>query len=491
MDVHSDYQPVMGLEIHTQLATNSKIFCSCPARPSGSMTVAEVGANEYCCEVCAGHPGTLPVLNEQVVELAIRAGLALNCKINLDSVFSRKNYFYPDLPKGYQISQFDKPICSDGYVDITTSTGTKRIRVERIHVEEDAGKNLHFGEFSLVNLNRAGVPLIEIVSRPDIRSPEEASAYMKAVYDLVTAVKVCDGNLQEGNFRCDANVSVMKKGSDTYGTRAEIKNVNSFRFVEQAVTYEIERQIGVIESGGKVVLETRQYDSAKGVTVSLRSKEEAHDYRFFPEPDLLPLHLTEAQIERIKASLPELPHARKIRYESELGLSSYDASVLMENAQWVELFEGALKLAGQNGKSYAKTFTNFITGEISRIEKELGVSIAATALKTHHLVEVAEMLDQKLISASVAKQLVPEVCASGSSFKALAESKGLIQVNDQAALDKAIEQVLKQCPEQVLEFRAGKEKLLGFLVGQAMKAMQGKANPAMLQELLKSRLKQQ
>lgn len=488
-ELRDQYQPVMGLEIHAQLSTNSKIFCSCPAKPAANVSVADVGPNEHCCEVCAGHPGTLPVLNKKVVELAIRAGLALNCKINLESVFSRKNYFYPDLPKGYQISQFDKPICSEGWVDIEVAGQKKRIRVERIHIEEDAGKNLHFGDFSLVNLNRACVPLIEIVSRPDIRSPEEASAYMKAVYELVTAVGVCDGNLQEGNFRCDANVSVMKKGSDKFGTRAEIKNVNSFRFVEQAVNYEIDRQIEVLESGGKIVQETRQYDSAKGVTVSLRSKEEAHDYRYFPEPDLMKLSFSQEFVEEIKRSLPELPAAKRDRYENKIGLSAYDAGVLMENAGWVEYFEEALRLSGKNSKDDAKTFANVITGEIARLEKEKSLSVRESQFKPKHLVEVAQLIREKVISNSVAKQITPEVWDSGKSFKQLAEEKGLVQVNDTGAIEKIIQQVIEQFPEQVGEFRSGKEKVFGFLVGQAMKIAQGKANPAMLQEALKSKLK--
>jgi len=490
--MNPEWEVVLGLEIHTQLATNTKIFCGCPARAPEGVSVADLGPNANTCPVCTGQPGALPVLNRKVVEFAMRAGLAMNCEIRKKNVFSRKNYFYPDLPKGYQISQFDLPICEKGYVDIEYKLGgkeqTKRIGITRIHMEEDAGKNLHMDDFSLVNLNRACVPLIEIVSEPDMRSAEEAGAYMRAVYAIVTAIGVCDGNMQEGNFRCDANVSVMPKGSNKFGTRAEIKNVNSFRFVEKAIEYEVERQIALIQSGGKVVQETRLWDSAKGQTFSMRSKEEAHDYRYFPEPDLIPVQIEEKWLEKVRSELPELPSQKKTRYISELGLSSYDAGVLTSSAALAQFFEETLKLIGGEAKASAKAISNHLAGEVSRLMNEESVELSAVKLTPKHLAEIVKLQTSNVISSTGAKTVIAVAWKSGEAVDVIVDREGLKQVSDTGALEKAVDAIIAANPGQVAEYRSGKEKLLGFFVGQAMKATGGKANPGMLQEIVRRKL---
>jgi len=490
--MNPDWEVVLGLEIHCQLATNTKIFCGCPSRAPEGVSVADLGPNANTCPVCTGQPGALPVLNRQVVEFAIRAGLALDCEIRKHNVFSRKNYFYPDLPKGYQISQFDLPICEKGHVDIEYKVDgketMKRIGVTRIHMEEDAGKNLHMDEFSLVNLNRACVPLIEIVSEPDMRSSDEAGAYMRAVYGIVTAIGVCDGNMQEGNFRCDANVSVMRKGVTKFGTRAEIKNVNSFRFVEKAIEYEIERQIALIQSGGKVVQETRLWDSAKGQTISMRSKEEAHDYRYFPEPDLLPVHVDEKWIAKVRDALPELPTQKKNRYVSELGLTNYDAGVLTNSAALATFFEETLKHLGGDPKASAKMVSNYLAGEFSRIMNEENVELGASKISPKHLAEIVKLQTSNVISSMGAKTAIGAAWKTGESVEAIVEREGLKQVSDTGALEKTVDAIIAANPGQTAEYRAGKEKLLAFFVGQAMKATAGKANPAMLQEIVKRKL---
>jgi aspartyl-tRNA(Asn)/glutamyl-tRNA(Gln) amidotransferase subunit B len=493
--MNPNWEVVLGLEIHCQLATNTKIFCGCPSRAPEGVSVADLGPNANTCPVCSGQPGALPVLNREVVNFAIRAGLAMDCEIRQHNVFSRKNYFYPDLPKGYQISQFDLPICGKGHVDIEYKVAgkeaTKRIGITRIHMEEDAGKNLHMDEFSLVNLNRACVPLIEIVSEPDMRSAEEAGAYMRAVYAIVTAIGVCDGNMQEGNFRCDANVSVMPKGATKFGTRAEIKNVNSFRFVEKAIEYEVERQIALIESGGKIVQETRLWDSAKGQTFSMRSKEEAHDYRYFPEPDLIPVHVDEKWIAKVKGELPELPSQKKHRYVSEFGLSLYDAGVLTSSAALARFFEEALKLIGGGDvKVSAKAVSNHLGGEISRLMNEEQVELAATKLTPKHLAEIIKLQSANVISSNGAKTAILGAWKTGEAIDTIVEREGLKQVSDTGALESAVDAIIAANPSQVAEYRGGKEKLLAFFVGQAMKATAGKANPAMLQEIVKRKLSQ-
>ncbi|MBS1961862.1 MAG: Asp-tRNA(Asn)/Glu-tRNA(Gln) amidotransferase subunit GatB [Bdellovibrionales bacterium] len=493
--MNPDWEVVLGLEIHCQLATNTKIFCGCPARAPEGVSVADLGPNANTCPVCTGQPGALPVLNRKVVDYAIRAGLAMNCEIRKHNVFSRKNYFYPDLPKGYQISQFDLPICEKGHVDIEYKAGgkevQKRIGITRIHMEEDAGKNLHMDAFSLVNLNRACVPLIEIVSEPDMRSAEEAGAYMRAVYGIVTAIGVCDGNMQEGNFRCDANVSVMPKGSTKFGTRAEIKNVNSFRFVEKAIEYEVQRQIALIQSGGKVVQETRLWDSAKGQTFSMRSKEEAHDYRYFPEPDLIPVHVDEKWIAKVKDELPELPSQKKARYVSELGLSSYDAGVLTSSAALAKFFEDTLKILAPDGNASgntAKAVSNHLGGEVSRLMNEENLELNQSKIAPKHLAEIVKLQTANVISSTGAKTIIGVTWKTGEAVDGIVEREGLKQVSDTGALEKAVDTIIAANPGQVAEYRGGKDKLLGFFVGQAMKATGGKANPAMLQEIVKRKL---
>jgi aspartyl-tRNA(Asn)/glutamyl-tRNA(Gln) amidotransferase subunit B len=489
--LHPEWEIVLGLEIHAQLATETKIFCGCPAKAPAGVSVSDLGPNANTCPVCTGQPGALPVLNRKVVEYAIRAGLALGCEIRRENVFSRKNYFYPDLPKGYQISQFDLPICEKGAIEIETKSGGKKIGITRIHMEEDAGKNLHMDEFSLVNLNRACVPLIEIVSEPDMRSADEAGAYMRAIYSVVTAIGVCDGNMQEGNFRCDANVSVRRRGEPKFGTRAEIKNVNSFRFVEKAIEYEADRQVGVLLSGGKIVQETRLWDSAKGQTFSMRSKEEAHDYRYFPEPDLIPVHVEEAWLAKVKSELPELPSQKKARYVAELGLSPYDAGVVTTSAEVSGFFETALDAVVKTGvaaKEAAKPVANLLSSEIMRLLNETQSELSATKIKPSHLADAVVLQMKSEISSTGAKTAIADAWTSGEPIAKVVEKLGLKQVSDTGALEKAVEAVIAANPGQAAEFRAGKEKLLGFFVGQAMKATGGKANPSMLQEIVKKKL---
>jgi aspartyl-tRNA(Asn)/glutamyl-tRNA(Gln) amidotransferase subunit B len=488
----SEFEAVIGLEVHCQLATDSKIFSSAPARMREGTSVGEAAANVNTDPVSAGHPGTLPVLNKRVVEYAVKAGLATNCRINETNIFARKNYFYPDLPKGYQISQFDKPICEQGWLAIETkSGGAKKVKIHRIHMEEDAGKNVHMAGFSLVNLNRAGVPLVEIVSDPDMKTSEEAGAYLRALYAVVTFLGICDGNMQEGNFRCDANVSVMPKGSTQFGTRVEVKNVNSFRFVEKAIDHEIARQIEIIKSGGSVVQETRTYDSDKNATFSMRSKEEAMDYRYFPEPDLLPLRLDRAWIESVRASLPELPDQKRGRFISELGLSPDDAGALTSSKALAQFFEDVVKVLGKNGmepKAAAKPTANWLTGEVTRLLNEEGIELAQSKLTAEHIADIVGLTQKQVVSSTGAKQAIGAAWKTGDSIDAIVEREGLKQVSDTSALDPAIDKVIAANPQQAAEYKAGKEKLIGFFVGQVMKETGGKANPAMLQELIKKKL---
>jgi aspartyl-tRNA(Asn)/glutamyl-tRNA(Gln) amidotransferase subunit B len=485
MSAPQEFEAVIGLEVHCQLATDSKIFCGCRARTAEGKSVADTEVNTNTCPVCAGHPGSLPVLNKKVVEYAIKAGLATNCKINLKNIFARKNYFYPDLPKGYQITQFDLPICENGHLNIETSRGPKRVSINRIHMEEDAGKNVHMTGFSVVNLNRAGVPLIEIVSGPDMRTSEEAGAYLRALHQVVTYLGITDGNMQEGNFRCDANVSVMPKGSTTLGTRAEIKNVNSFRFVEKAIEYEIARQIEVVNSGKKVVQETRLWDSQKNATFSMRSKEEAHDYRYFPEPDLIPLRIEQAWVEKIRGTLPELPEQIRAKYVADFGLSPHDAGVLTSSSSMARFFSATMALVPP---ACAKSVANLLIGEVSRVLNEKGIEIDQSKISPAHIAEAAKMQQASELSSTGAKQVITIALESGDDVSAIVEREGLKQVNDLSAFEPAIDQVIAANPSQVAEFRAGKEKLIGFFVGQVMKATGGKANPGMLQELIKKKL---
>ena len=486
------FEPVIGLEVHVQLATDTKIFCACRARWKDGKSVGNAEPNINTCPICVGHPGTLPVLNQKAVEYILRAGLALECSIRDRSVFARKNYFYPDLPKGYQISQFDLPVCENGTLKILGSDGkAKSIRIKRIHLEEDAGKNVHFAGYSLVNLNRAGVPLAEIVSEPDLSTPEEAGQYLRLLHAVVTYLGICDGNLQEGNFRCDANVSVRPSGTEKLGTRVEIKNINSFKFIEKAIAYEIARQTEVIKAGGRVVQETRLFDSARGVTQSMRSKEEAEDYRYFPDPDLLPISLGADWIESVRKALPELPSGKQERYQREWGLPPLDAQVLTSSRPLATLFEKVvdlLKTGGLDPKKAAKPAANWLAGEVTRLLGEHNLEPEQCPVPAAELAELVRMTLAQELSSTGAKQALASAWKTGKTIRQIVESEGLKQVSDRSALGPAIDAVLAAHPAQVAELQAGKEKVMGYLVGQVMKATQGKANPSLVQEEIRKRL---
>jgi aspartyl-tRNA(Asn)/glutamyl-tRNA(Gln) amidotransferase subunit B len=474
----SDFQPVIGLEVHAQLLTQSKIFCGCS-------TAFGAEPNRNTCPVCLGMPGVLPVLNERVVDFAIRAGLALECRVNARSVWSRKNYFYPDLPKGYQITQYDLPICEFGRLAIETPRGEKVIRVRRIHMEEDAGKSVHDGDGgqSLVDLNRAGVPLIEIVSDPDLRDADEAVEYLKALRDILVYLGVNDGNLEEGSFRCDANVSVMPKGSDTFGQRCELKNLNSFRFVKQAIEYEIARQVDVIESGGKVDQETRLWDPNKGVSRSMRSKEDAHDYRYFPEPDLPPLHVTTEVVEAVGRSLPELPRAKLQRFVSQYGLPAYDARLLTTERPLADFFEACAQRYPD-----AKKLSNWFQGELLRLLKESGTTVGEVRFTPAQLAELLTLVDQGTVSGNAGKDVLGEMFRTGRAPADIVAEKGLAQVSDTGAIEAVVDDILAKNLGEVEKYRAGKKQVFGFFVGQVMRAMKGKGNPTLVNDLLKKKL---
>jgi len=475
------YQVVIGLEVHTQLTTNTKIFCGCSTRFGAT-------PNSQTCPVCLGFPGALPVLNQKVVEFAIRAGLATNCSITKRSIFARKNYFYPDLPKGYQISQFDLPICQNGHLDIEVEGVRKRIGITRIHMEEDAGKLVHadvpgIGDDSCVDLNRACTPLLEVVSEPDMRSPDEAIAYLKKLHEIVRYLGICDGNLEEGSFRCDANVSLMPVGSTTFGTRAELKNINSFRFIKQAIEYEMERQAELLDEGGRVIQETRLFDPNTGTTRSMRGKEEAHDYRYFPDPDLVPVIVDDAWIEAVRKTLPELPDAKRQRFVTEFGLPEYDAEVLAASRELAEYFEATVALFPQ-----AKTVSNWVMGEVTRALNDDGKDITESPVTPAQLADLLKLIEKGTISGKIAKTVFDEMYKTGKEPGKIVEEKGLVQVSDTGAIEAIIDEVLAREPGQVAEFRSGKEKLFGFFVGQVMKASKGKANPALVNELLLKKL---
>lgn len=476
------YEPVIGLEVHAQLLTESKIFCGCSTQFG-----REPNAN--ACPVCTGFPGVLPVLNKKVVDFAIKAGLATHCQITRSSILARKNYFYPDLPKGYQISQYELPICAGGYVDVDLDGASKRVRLTRIHMEEDAGKNIHdaHGDSSLVDLNRAGVPLLEIVSEPDMRSSADAGAYLRTLRAMLQYLGICDGNMEEGSFRCDANVSVRPEGTAALGTKIEIKNLNSFKSVQRAIEFEIERQSDTLTDGGKLIQETRLWDEHREETRSMRAKESAHDYRYFPDPDLLPLVIDEQWIDAVRASLPELPAARKSRFISEHGLQAYDAELLTSRKDVADYFESALKIHAN-----PKALSNWIVGDLFRVLKDRKldeqVYIDIWPVSATHLAELVQLIDQDKISGKIAKTVFEALLDSGKSPQEIVSEKGLEQVSDTGSIEAAIDQVLAANGKQVEQYKSGNEKVYGFLVGQIMKATQGKANPHKLNEILRAKL---
>ena len=477
---NNNWETVIGLEIHAQLATRSKIFSSSP-------TAYGAAPNTQANLVDLGYPGVLPVLNAEAVRMAIKFGLAVNARIAPRSVFARKNYFYPDLPKGYQISQYELPIVAEGSLDVVLDDGSrKRVGITRAHLEEDAGKSLHeaLAGASGIDLNRAGTPLIEIVSEPDMRSAKEAIAYMKKVHTLVRYLEICDGNMQEGSFRCDANVSVRRVGAEKFGTRAEIKNLNSFRFVEKAINYEVARQIDLLESGGKVVQETRLYDPDKGETRAMRSKEEANDYRYFPDPDLLPVVIEEQQIAVVRRSLPELPDQKAARFASQFGLSDYDAGVLTASREMSAFYEDVVKRVGGEPKLCA----NWVMGDFSAFLNRDNLDIGSSKVDAAALSMLIGRIRDNTISGKIAKDVFEAMWESGQSADALIDAKGLRQITDTAAIERAITDVMSKNPAQLADYRSGKDKLFGFFVGQVMKATGGKANPAQLNELLKKML---
>ena len=470
-----DYEAVIGLEVHAQLLTDSKIFCGCST---------QFGAepNSHTCQICLGMPGVLPVLNKKVVEYAMKMAMATNCRINPKSVFARKNYFYPDLPKGYQISQYDRPLAEFGYMDIEVNGDKKRIGITRIHMEEDAGKLLHdeFSPSSYVDFNRTGVPLIEIVSEPDIRSPEEASAYLRRLHETLVYLEICDGNMEEGSFRCDANVSLRPKGQQEFGIRAELKNMNSFRNVQRALEYEIKRQQYVLESGNQVVQETRLWDDSQGVTHSMRGKEEAHDYRYFPDPDLVPVVTDESWIKEVERTLPELPLQKRERFTAAYGIPPYDAGVLTSSRALADFYEKTVKLCDK-----PKAASNWIMGDFLRFLNEEKRDIKDAPVQPEAIAEMINLIEDGTISGKIAKEVFEDMYRTGKGPRDIIKEKGLVQITDEDALSKTIADVLAANPSEVENYRKGKEKLFGFFVGQVMKATKGKANPALVNELLK------
>jgi len=480
------WETVIGLEIHVQLATKSKIF-------SGASTAYGAEPNTQACAVDLGLPGVLPVLNKEAVRMAVKFGLATGSEIGRKSVFARKNYFYPDLPKGYQISQFELPIVGKGQLEVAMDEGevTKVIGITRAHLEEDAGKSLHedFEGMTGIDLNRAGTPLLEIVSEPDMRSPKEAVAYMKTIHSLVRYLGISDGNMQEGSFRCDANVSMRPKGQDEFGTRAEIKNLNSFRFIERALNHEIERQIDILEGGGEVVQETRLYDSDRDETRPMRSKEEANDYRYFPDPDLLPVIIEDDFIEAIRTTMPELPQEKRHRFMDAMGLSAHDATVLTGTKEMADYYEAVLAEAGRNGEGEAKLSANWVIVELTGALNREGLDIMQSPIDAKRLGGLISRIADNTISGKIAKQVFEAMWSSEDDADTIIEKQGLRQITDTGAIEAMIDEVIASNPQQAEQYRGGQEKLLGFFVGQIMKASQGKANPGQVNQLLRDKLK--
>ena len=473
-----NFEPVIGLEVHAQLKTKTKIFCNCST---------EFGAppNTHTCPVCLGMPGVLPVLNKMVVDYTLRMAVATRCEINRESRFARKNYFYPDLPKGYQISQYELPIARDGWVIVESNGDKQRIGINRIHMEEDAGKLIHAPDrpVSRVDFNRTGVPLIEIVSEPDIRSPEQAGDYLRQLRSIVRYLGICDGNLEEGSFRCDANVSIRPAGSETLGTRAELKNLNSFKHVEKALLYEIGRQKEILLDGGKVVQETRLWDPDNNRSTSMRGKEEAHDYRYFPDPDLLPLVIDDDWISRIRQDLPELPEDKKERFVETYGLPAYDAQLLTADRELADYFEDCLKEFDN-----AKQVSNWVMGPLLGLLNTQGKSISESPVSAVYLARLLSLVDKGVISGKIAKTVFDEMALSGKAPEAIVEERGLVQVTDTAAIEDIVQEVLDENPSEVQAYRGGKTKLLGYFVGQVMKETRGKANPQLVNQILKEKL---
>jgi len=480
----SHYETVIGLEVHVELKTRSKIFCDSTTEFGGE-------PNTHLCPVCLGLPGVLPVVNKRVVEYAIRAALALNCQIAGFTKFDRKNYYYPDMPKNYQISQYDLPIARHGYLDIEVNNEVRRIGITRLHMEEDTGKLVHQGTitstpYSLVDYNRAGVPLVEIVSEPDLRSPEEARAFMEKLKTIIQYTGVSDCKMEEGSLRCDANISLRPAGSGQLGTKTEIKNLNSFKALYRALSYEVERQTGILSKGGRILQETRTWDEEKGVTLPLRSKEYAHDYRYFPDPDLVPLVIDPEWVEDIRNSLPELPDARRERYMQEYGLPAYDAGILTSTKELADFFESCL-----SAYPNPKAVSNWVMGELSRLLNASGMDITACKIKPSQLGSLLQLIDEGTISGKIAKTVFEEMFASGKDPGDIIEEKGLVQISDVNTLMTVVAEVLASNPKSVEDFRSGRERALGFLVGQVMKATRGKANPEMVNRLLKEKLLQE
>ena len=476
-----EFGTVIGLEVHTELKTASKIFCGCTTEFGGEQ-------NTHVCPVCLGLPGVLPVLNEKVLEFAIRTGIALNCSISPYSKFDRKNYYYPDLPKNFQTSQYDLPICENGYLDIEVNGATKRIGITRVHMEEDAGKLIHSGtisnsEYALVDYNRTGVPLLEIVSEPDIRTPEEAKAYLEKIKSILSYIDVSDCKMEEGSLRCDANVSLRPIGQEQFGTKAEIKNVNSFKAVQRALEYEVERQTEVLSEGGRIIQETRTWDDSRGVTLSMRNKETAQDYRYFPEPDLVPIVVDPAWVEAIRQSLPELPDARKNRIMDAHGLSAYDAEVITATRPMADYFD-ALVASGAEPKAAA----NWLMGEVSKHLNACSLDIRSCPVPPANLAEMIALIEKGTISGKIAKSVFESMWNEGKPAAVIIKEQGLVQMSDEGELGGIVEAIIAANPQSVADFNAGKEKAIGFLVGQIMRQTKGRANPELVNRILKEKL---
>ncbi len=480
-DVIAKYEPVIGLEVHVQLATRTKIFCGCP-------TGFGAQPNSNVCPVCMGLPGALPVLNRQAVDLAIEAALALHCTVNPKSIFARKNYFYPDLPKGYQISQYDQPLAEHGFVEIEVNGEKKRIGVTRVHMEDDAGKSIHDGfkdsdRYTYVDLNRCGTPLIEIVSEPDMRSSDEAYAYLTELKQVLQYVDVSTCDMEKGHLRCDANVSVMLKGAEKFGTKAEVKNLNSFRFLKMALDYEIARQVALIESGGRVIQETRLYNVDSGETIGMRSKEHAHDYRYFPEPDLVPLRISEAWLSSVQERMPELPQAKRRRFIESYGLREYDAGVLTSTRDMSEFFEATAKASDD-----PRAAANWVMGDLAGLLKADGIEVTESPVSADNLGLLIKRIGEGKINGKLAKEILPKMFASCETADAIIAREGLAQISDEGALAKIIDEVIATNPKQVEQYRGGKTAVIGFLVGAVMKSSRGQADPAAVNRMLKERL---